>query len=110
MYKNGPFGAVYQEAYKNEANGAAATGVDYESDTWGISFAQGDWAMSYVEQTENKDSPGATSNGKEVEMNAITASYTMGAMSIKGGIFETTNPEYTTGKYEETEIALSFAF
>ena len=31
-------------------------------------------------------------------------------IDIKGGIFETTNPEYTTGKYEETEIALSFAF
>ena len=41
---------------------------------------------------------------------AISVSYTMGAMSIKGGVFETTNPEFTTGKYEETEIAISFAF
>tara|TARA_B100001123_G_C15287816_1_gene1016274 strand:- start:386 stop:1444 length:1059 start_codon:yes stop_codon:yes gene_type:complete len=110
LYKNGPFGAVYQEAYKNEANGAAATGVDYESDTWGISFAQGDWALSYVESTESKKAIGATAAGKDAELTALTASYTMGAMSIKGGIFETTNPEFTTGKFEATEIALSFAF
>lgn len=110
LYKNGPLGIVYQEDYKDEASNSATNGTDYEAETWGISFAQGDWAISWVEQTENKKAVGATAAGKEVEMEALTASYTMGAMSIKGGFFETSNPEWTTGSFEATEIALSFAF
>ena len=59
---------------------------------------------------ETKKANCSTAAGKDVEMNAINFSYTLGAMAIKGGLFETTNPEFTTGKYEETEIAISFAF
>ena len=110
LLKNGPIGAVYQEWYKDEASAHGTVGTDYEGEIWGISFAQGDWAVSYVEQTEAKKAVGATAAGKEVELEALTASYTMGAMSIKGGLFETTNPEWTTGKFEATEIAVSFAF
>jgi len=110
LYKNGPIGFVYQVDYKDETSNSATNGTDYEAETWGVSFAQGDWAISWVEQTEKKHAVGATAAGKDVEMEAFTASYTMGAMSIKGGFFETANPEWTTGAYEETEIALSFAF
>ena len=110
LLKNGPIGAMYQEVYKDEASAHGTVGTDYEAEIWGVSFAQGDWALSYVEQTETKKAVGATAAGKDTEMNALTASYTMGAMSIKGGLFETTNPEYTTGKFEATEIAVSFAF
>ncbi len=110
VYKNGPIGLMYQEFYKNEVNAQGTTGRDYEGDTWGVSFAQGDWAVSYVENEETKKGVGSTAAGKDVEMTAVNFSYTMGAMAIKGGIFETTNPEFTTGKYEETEIAISFAF
>ena len=110
VYKNGPLGVVYQEFYKNETHAQGTTGPDYEGNTWGVSFAQGDWAISYVESEETKKAVGATAAGKEVEMNAINFSYTMGAMAIKGGMFETTNPEFTTGKFEETEVAISFAF
>ena len=63
-----------------------------------------------LNQLKAKKAIGATAAGKDAELTALTASYTMGAMSIKGGIFETTNPEFTTGKFEATEIALSFAF
>ena len=110
VWKQGPFAAMYQEFYKNEPNAAGTEGADYEGDTWGISFAQGDWAVSYVENTESKKAVSDASGGKEVTMEAINFSYTMGAMAIKGGLFETSNPEFTTGKYEETEIAISFAF
>ena len=110
LLKNGPIGAMYQEVYKDEASAHGTVGTDYEAEIWGVSFAQGDWALSYVEQTETKKAVGATAAGKDTEMNALTASYTMGAMSIKGGFFETSNPEWTTGSFEATEIALSFAF
>ena len=100
---------VYQEVKKDEVSAHATIGTDYSSEIWGISFAQGDWAISYVEQTETKEAVSDTA-AVEAEMTAINASYTMGAMSIKGGFFETSNPEWTTGSYEETEIALSFAF
>lgn len=109
IYKNGPFALMYQELYKDETHGAGTEGADYEAETWGVSFAQGDWGVSYVEQTETKADVSDTTN-KETEMTAVNVSYTMGAMSVKAGIFETTNPEWTTGKYEETEIAVSFAF
>ncbi len=110
IYKNGPFSIMYQELYKDETHGAGTEGADYKADTWGVGFAQGDWAVSYVEQNESKSAVSNTAAGKDVEMTAFGVSYTMGAMSIKGGVFETTNPEFTTGKYEETEIAISFAF
>ena len=110
VFKQGPLGVVYQEFYKNEANAAGTEGADYEGDTWGVSFAQGDWAVSYVENTENKHAVSDAGAGKEVTMEALNFSYTMGAMAIKGGLFETSNPEFTTGKYEETEISVSFAF
>ena len=45
-----------------------------------------------------------------VEMTAMQATYTMGAMTIGMSMYETDNPENTTGKYEETELSLSFAF
>ena len=110
VYKNGPLGVIYQEFYKDEASATGTEGADYEGETWGVSFAQGDWAVSYVENDESKLAVSDTAAGKDVEMTAVNFSYTMGAMAIKGGIFETTNPEFTTGKYEETEIAISFAF
>ncbi len=110
ILKNGPFGAVYQEVKKDEVSSVATIGTDYSAEIWGISFAQGNWAVSYVEETETKEAVSDTA-AVEAEMTAINASYTMGAMSIKGGIFETTNPEWVAStKYEETEIALSFAF
>ena len=109
VFKQGPIGVVYQEFYKDEANASGTEGADYEGDTWGVSFAQGDWAVSYVENSESKLAVSDASGGT-TDMTAINFSYTMGAMAIKGGLFETTNPEFTTGKYEETEIAISFAF
>ena len=109
VFKQGPIGVVYQEFYKDEANASGTEGADYEGDTWGVSFAQGDWAVSYVENSESKLAVSDASGGT-TDMTAINFSYTMGAMAIKGGLFETTNPEFTTGKFEETEIAISFAF
>jgi len=43
-------------------------------------------------------------------MTALQATYTMGAMTIGASLYETDNPEGTTGKYEETELSVSFAF
>jgi len=110
VVKHGPIGVMYQEFYKNEANSASAEGRDYEGDTWGVSFSQGDWAISWVENEETKKGNSDTAAGKTTTMEALNFSYTMGAMAIKGGLFETSNPEFTTGKFEATEIAVSFAF
>ena len=43
-------------------------------------------------------------------MSAIQGTYTMGAMTLGMSMYETDNPEGATGKYEETELSVSFAF
>ena len=43
-------------------------------------------------------------------MSAIQAAYTMGAMTLAASLYETDNPNYATGEYEETELSVSFAF
>ena len=47
----------------------------------------------------------------EVEMTAIQASYSMGAMTLAASMYETDNVGGVTAmKYEETELSVSFAF
>ena len=52
---------------------------------------------------------GATAALEEVEMSAIQGTYTMGAMTLGVSMYETDNPEGVAGKYEETELSVSFA-
>ena len=43
-------------------------------------------------------------------MTALQPTYSMRAMTLGASMYQTDNPEGTTGKYEETELSVSFAF
>jgi len=110
-YSNGPMTIGYQEYAINSANtGANGTQApDSEGSGMAVSFAQDNYSFSYAEIKEQVQNISATTQA-EVEMTALQASYTMGAMTLGVSMFETDNPEGATGKYEETEISLNFAF
>jgi len=106
LYANGPLSVGYQETYDN--NGAAA---DIESDGYGIAYTSGDYSVSYAVVEDSKKAISAVAAGAvTAEMSAIQAAYTMGAMTLAASLYETDNPEYVTGEYEETELSVSFAF
>ena len=110
-YSNGPVTIGYQEFYND--NGFASAGTaspDTEGDGFGIAISQDNYSISYSEVTEQTKADGATAALKEVEMSAIQGTYTMGAMTLGISMYETDNPEGATGKYEETELSVSFAF
>ncbi|MDA9653487.1 porin [Candidatus Pelagibacter sp.] len=106
LYANGPLSIGYQETYDN--NGAAA---DIESDGYGIAYTSGDYSVSYAVVEDSKKAISAVAAGAvTAEMSAIQAAYTMGAMTLAASLYETDNPEYVVGEYEETELSVSFAF
>ena len=110
-YSNGPVTIGYQEFYND--NGFASAGTetpDTEGDGFGIAISQDNYSISYSEVSEQTKADGATAAKEEVEMSAIQGTYTMGAMTLGLSMYETDNPEGATGKYEETEISVSFAF
>jgi len=111
LFTSGPVSIGYQEMFQNTANlGDGTTSVpDVEGNGMGISFTQDNYSFSYAEVNEEvMDALGVTS--LETEMTALQATYTMGAMTLGASLYETDNPEGTTGKYEETELSVSFAF
>ena len=112
LYTNGPMTIGYQEYYVNSANTAAsgAQAPDNSGDGMAILFAQDNYSVSYAEVNEQVESIAAATKEYETEMSALQATYTMGAMTIGASLYETDNPEGTTGKYEETELSVSFAF
>ena len=113
LYTNGPMTIGYQEYYVNSANASTngAEAPDNSGDGMAILFAQDNYSVSYAEVNEQVEKiGGATTQEYETEMTALQATYTMGAMTIGASLYETDNPEGTTGKYEETELSVSFAF
>ncbi len=117
LYSNGPLSIGYQEMYQDSphSTGAAGTatdaeGADVEGDGMGIAFSQDNLSVSYSEVSEKVSQNSDTTAEYETEMSALQATYTMGAMTLGMSMYETDNPEGTTGKYEETELSVSFAF
>ena len=109
-YTNGPLTVGYQEMYQNTGITSAGTATqDVEGDGFGIAISQDNYSISYAEVTEQNRNSGATTS-LETEMTALQGTYTMGAMTIGLSMYETDNPEGATGKYEETELSVSFAF
>jgi len=110
-YSSGPITIGYQEFYTNPSNTAAsgAQAPDIEGDGMAVAFSQDSYSVSYSEINEKVKNIAAVTS-METEMSAIQATYTMGAMTLGMSIYETDNPEGTTGKYEETELSVSFAF
>ncbi len=114
-YAMGPISVGYQEAYGNERHGTGTVGQDNEAEMWGIAYTAGDLSVSYAESTYINKAIGSTAAGLEQELEAIQAAYTMGAMTIMASLSEGSNiaaPAATaTGQnYEETSIAVNFAF
>ena len=102
----GPVSVGYQEAYNNNANGAA----DNEADFWAIAYSAGDFSVSYGESTLTNHKLG-NSTVVERKNESIQATYTMGAMTLGAALSETSNAAGVAArKYEETELSVSFAF
>tara|TARA_A100001037_G_scaffold231456_1_gene209777 strand:+ start:197 stop:1270 length:1074 start_codon:yes stop_codon:yes gene_type:complete len=112
LYSNGPISIGYQEFYNDVGFAAIAAGAgpDVEGDGFGIAVSQDNYSISYTEVNEQTKAVGGTAALEEVEMTAIQGTYTMGAMTLGMSMYETDNPEGATGKYEETELSVSFAF
>ena len=110
----GPLSAGYQETYVDSAHnsvGTAVVGADIEIDMMGIAITQGDFSVSYGSQNETTQAVSTTAALLEVEMTAIQASYSMGAMTLAASMYETDNVGGVTAMtYEETELSVSFAF
>lgn len=102
----GPITIGYQEAYQNSANG----GEDNESEFMGVSYTAGDISVSYGESSITNHGIAVTTQ-VERELDSIQFAYTMGAMTISGGVGETSNSGGIAGQtHEESELAVSFAF
>jgi len=114
LYAMGPVSVGYQETYVNSAHDsdiAASSGADIEADMMGIAYTQGDFSVSYAEQNETTQAVSATAALLEVEMSALQAAYSMGAMTAAISFYETDNVAgVTAATYEETELSVSFAF
>ena len=95
--------AVTDYAYDDDA----ASGTDYDAMHYGASFAvNDDLSVSYGRSVSDK----STADTDET-INSLQASYTMGSMTIMASLSEGTNIASSADKtYEETSIAVNFAF
>jgi len=112
-YAIGPITAGYQEAYANNRNGTSVEGADNEAEFWSVAYTAGDLSFSYGESTYKTKGVSDTAATSEQELESIQAAYTMGAMTIMASLSEGSNIGATAagGKnYEETSIAVNFAF
>jgi len=91
------------------AHEGGATSADWNTTQWGISFNVSDnIAVGYGQRTVDF---GDDSSAADQEDSGISASYTMGSMSVKGNMNKTDDLKGTLGSdLETTEIAVSFAF
>ena len=105
-YAIGGFTLGYQDS---EADGSAASKND-ESEGWGVSYAVNEnFTVSYGERDHDDD----TSAAGEQNDSGISASYTMGGMTIAGHMNESDNVNGSTAATmdkESYELALTFAF
>ena len=110
-YSNGPISIGYQEAYANNAHAQGTAGKDNEAEFWGIKYSADGIALSYAESEYLTKAQGGNAVSNTQELEAIQASYTMGSMTIMASLSEGTNIATVAAKnYEETSIAVNFAF
>ena len=105
-YAFGPVTVGYQTS---EADGPTTT-QDDDSTAMSISYAiSDDLSVSYG--SHELDLGSATATGTDQESTGISASYTMGGMSISGHMHETDNVAgIATADLKSYELELSFAF
>ena len=110
-YAMGPISIGYQEAYSNNRHAAGTEGADEEAEFWGLKYSQDGIALSYAESEYSTAAVSNTAASSVQELEAIQASYTMGSMTIMASLSEGSNIATTAGdNYEETSIAVNFAF
>jgi len=110
-YSNGPISIGYQEAYANNAHAQGTAGKDNEAEFWGIKYSADGIALSYAESEYLTKAQGSNAASNTQELEAIQASYTMGSMTIMASLSEGTNIAAAADTtYEETSIAVNFAF
>ena len=113
LFSSGPISVGYQESYEDTATGGTtnAEGADTEGEGYSIAYTAGDISVSYAKINETELAVSDQAALQEVEMTAVQASYTMGAMTLAASVYKTDNAEGVAGDdYEETELSASFAF
>lgn len=110
LFSSGPISVGYQESYYDAAHANGTEGADTEAEGYSIAYTMGNASISYANVNETKQAVSDAAAGLEVEMSAIQASYTMGAMTLAASMYETDNPEGVAGTYEATVLSASFAF
>jgi len=110
-YANGPISIGYQEAYANNRHAQGTLGRDNEAEFWGVKYSADGIALSYAESEYLTKATSDTAASLTQELEAIQASYTMGSMTIMASLSEGTNIAAAADTtYEETSIAVNFAF
>ena len=106
-YAYGPITVGYQESEKD----GSTTAKSDESEAYGITYAiTDDFSIGYNKHELDVD---LSSAGNVQESTGISASYTMGGMTISGAMNETDNvggSSDATNDKESYELGLSFAF
>ena len=103
-YAYGPVTAGYQ---LSSLDSSAANG-DQDSVAWGVSYAVSDYiSIAYNEHTLETE----TTSDKDQESSGVSASYTMGGMTLAGAMNSIDNVQGTDANdFEGYEFTLSFAF
>ena len=109
-YANGPISIGYQEAYADNRHAQGTLGADNEAEFWGIKYSADGIAVSYAESEYLTKATSDTAASLTQELEAIQASYTMGSMTIMASLSEGSNIAAAAQNYEETSIAVNFAF
>ena len=103
-YAYGPVTVGYQ---LSSLDSSAANG-DQDSVAWGVSYAVSDnFSIAYNEHTLETE----TTSDKDQESSGVSASYTMGGMTLAGAMNSIDNVQGTDANdFEGYEFTLSFAF
>ena len=109
-YSNGPISIGYQEAYADNRHAQGTLGADNEAEFWGIKYSADGIAVSYAESEYLTKAQAGNAASLTQELEAIQASYTMGSMTIMASLSEGSNIAAAAQNYEETSIAVNFAF
>ena len=107
-YAYGPITVGYQVG----ARSASGDGAHYKNTYAGISYAvSDDFSISYNNTKSRKLNMGGGSNEVEQDWDSVSASYSMGGMTIDIADSDCSNCSYTAARsQDETTVSLSIAF
>jgi outer membrane protein OmpU len=108
-YNIGNVSLGYRQSQKNDGTAATAS---TKSSAYAIAFnVNENFAVSYGEQTTEKDAIGSTTTTVDEEVTGINATYTMGAASVRILNSVSDNDNFVSAaEQEHTEISLVLSF